>query len=116
MQTLRKKSLYTLSSTSEVVPLSSSKALDFAAHVFNKEKLKQFLSEKSFKQMLQSIEKGIPINLVLADQIAAAMKAWAISNGATHYTHWFQPITGATAEKHDSFFNLDDRGMQIEKV
>ena len=115
MQTLRKKSLYTLSSTSEVVPLSSSKALDFAAHVFNKEKLKQFLSEKSFKQMLQSIEKGIPINLVLADQIAAVMKAWAISNGATHYTHWFQPITGATAEKHDSFFNVDDRGMQIEK-
>ncbi|MDC3215470.1 glutamine synthetase III [Flavobacteriaceae bacterium] len=115
MQTLRKKSLFKLSSASEEVPMTTANSLDFGAHVFDIPKLKQFLSEKAFKQMLQSIDKGIPINIVLADQIASAIKAWAISKGATHYTHWFQPITGATAEKHDSFFNLDETGIQIEK-
>ena len=65
--------------------------------------------------MQQCIEKQIPISPVIADQIASAMKAWAIANGASHYTHWFQPLTGATAEKHDSFFYLDSFGNQLEK-
>ena len=65
--------------------------------------------------MQQCIEKQIPISPVIADQIASAMKAWAIANGASHYTHWFQPLTGATAEKHDSFFDLDSFGNQLEK-
>jgi len=115
MQTLRKESLLKLSSASSEIPQSSITTPDFAANVFDASKLKQFLNEKAFKQMLQTIDKKIPINIILADQIASAMKAWAISKGATHYTHWFQPITGATAEKHDSFFNLDKKGVQIEK-
>ena len=115
MQSLREKSLYNLSSTSFKVPVSGTSSLDFADHVFNTSKLKQYLSDKSFKQMLQAIDKGISINMILADQIASAMKSWAISKKATHYTHWFQPITGATAEKHDSFFNLDEKGKQLEK-
>ena len=69
MQTLRKKSLFKLSSASEEVPMTTANSLDFGAHVFDIPKLKQFLSEKAFKQMLQSIDKGIPINLVLADLI-----------------------------------------------
>ena len=115
MLSLREKSLYNLSSTSFKVPVSGTSSLDFADHVFNTSKLKQYLSDKSFKQMLQAIDKGISINMILADQIASAMKSWAISKKATHYTHWFQPITGATAEKHDSFFNLDEKGKQLEK-
>ena len=65
--------------------------------------------------MQQCIEKGTQRSTSLADQIASAMKAWAIGKGATHYSHWFQPLTGATAEKHESFFDLDPFGNQIEK-
>ena len=99
MQTLRKKSLFKLSSASEEVPMTTANSLDFGAHVFDIPKLKQFLSEKAFKQMLQSIDKGIPINIVLADQIASAIKAWAISKGATHYTHWFSAHNGRYCRK-----------------
>jgi glutamine synthetase len=65
--------------------------------------------------MQQCIEKGTQMGASLADQIASAMKAWAIGKEATHYSHWFQPLTGATAEKHESFFDLDAFGNQIEK-
>ena len=61
------------------------------------------------------IDKGTQMGSSLADQIASAMKSWARSKGATHYTHWFQPLTGVTAEKHESFFGLDAEGNQIEK-
>ncbi|MFQ3340897.1 MAG: glutamine synthetase [Flavobacteriaceae bacterium] len=115
METLRKNSLSSLSSKLFEVPFSHSDSLEFGSHVFNTPKLKQFLSEKAFQQMEQSIFKGTPILPILADQIAAAMKAWAISMGATHYTHWFQPLTGSTAEKHESFYGLNTDGVQIEK-
>jgi|TARA_B110000285_G_scaffold205835_1_gene243908 glutamine synthetase len=115
METLRKNSLSSLSSKLFEVPFSHSDSLEFGSHVFNTPKLKQFLSEKAFQQMEQSIFKGTPILPILADQIAAAMKAWAISMGATHYTHWFQPLTGSTAEKHESFYGLNTDGAQIEK-
>ena len=115
METLRKNSLSSLSSKLFEVPFSHSDSPEFGSHVFNTPKLKQFLSEKAFQQMEQSIFKGTPILPILADQIAAAMKAWAISMGATHYTHWFQPLTGSTAEKHESFYGLNTDGVQIEK-
>ena len=115
MKTLRKKILSKLASKPKLenkIPLDSQ---DFAAHVLNHTKLQKYLSEKAFSQMEQSIKKGTSISVVLADQIAAAMKAWALTKGATHYTHWFQPLTGTTAEKHDSFFDLDGNGKPLEK-
>ena len=115
MQTLRKKILKKLSSEPKLVKKKKIDPKDFAKHVFDRTKLQKYLSEKTFYQMQQSIEKQIPISSIIADQIASAMKSWAISNGATHYTHWFQPLTGATAEKHDSFFDLDNSGNQLEK-
>ena len=115
MQTLRKKILKKLSSEPNLVKKIKIDPRDFAKHVFDRTKLQKYLSEKTFYQMQQSIEKQIPISSIIADQIASAMKSWAISNGATHYTHWFQPLTGATAEKHDSFFDLDNSGNQLEK-
>ena len=115
MQTLRKKILSKLSSEPKIAKKIKINPQDYAIHVFDRPKLQKFLSEKTFFQMQQCIEKQIPISPVIADQIASAMKAWAIANGASHYTHWFQPLTGATAEKHDSFFDLDSFGNQLEK-
>ncbi len=115
MQTLRKKILSKLSSEPKIAKKIKINPQDYAIHVFDRSKLQKFLSEKAFFQMQQCIEKQIPISPVIADQIASAMKAWAIANGASHYTHWFQPLTGATAEKHDSFFDLDNFGNQLEK-
>ena len=115
MQTLRKKILSKLSSEPKIAKKIKIDPKDYAIHVFDRSKLQKFLSEKTFFQMQQCIEKQIPISPVIADQIASAMKAWAIANGASHYTHWFQPLTGATAEKHDSFFYLDSFGNQLEK-
>ena len=115
MQTLRKKILSKLSSEPKIAKKIKINPQDYAIHVFDRSKLQKFLSEKAFFQMQQCIEKQISISPVIADQIASAMKAWAIANGASHYTHWFQPLTGATAEKHDSFFDLDSFGNQLEK-
>ncbi|MEK9613671.1 MAG: glutamine synthetase III [Flavobacteriaceae bacterium] len=115
METSRKHNINRLLSQMESDSDLKRKSNEYASNVFNTHKLKQYLSEKAFDQMQQSIEKNVQINLNLSDQIAAAMKAWALSKGATHFTHWFQPLTGSTAEKHDSFFDLDDQGIRIEK-
>lgn len=76
----------------------------FGENVFNLAKMRQFLSKDAFESVKNASEKGEKINRSMADQVASGMKAWAINKGATHYTHWFQPLTGSTAEKHDSFF------------
>src|ERR1700733_7831716 len=76
----------------------------FSANVFDKKKMKEFLSAEAYDGIINSIDKGEPIPRNLAEQVASAMKSWAIGKGATHYTHWFQPLTGSTAEKHDAFF------------
>ena len=90
-------------------------ALQFGAHVFNESVLRQYLNKEAFSKISQAVLSGTTIDRVLADQIAAAMKTWALSQGATHYTHWFQPLTGATAEKHDAFFDRADTGEPIVK-
>ncbi len=89
----------------------------FGANVFDKKKMKEYLSKEALQSIMNSIELGEPIHRDVAEQIASAMKAWSISKGATHYTHWFQPLTGTTAEKHDSFFEPtgDGSGTGIEK-
>ncbi len=86
----------------------------FGANIFNKGKMRQFLTKEAYKSVLDAIEHGTKIDRKIADQVAAGMKDWALSKGATHYTHWFQPLTGGTAEKHDAFFEPEEGGA-IEK-
>lgn len=87
----------------------------YGANVFDKKKMKEYLSTDAYQSIISSIEKGEPIPRDMAEQVASAMKSWAIGKGATHYTHWFQPLTGSTAEKHDSFFEAVEDGNGIEK-
>ena len=82
---------------------------------FNHSAMRQYLTKDSLKSVEQAIKKGSKIHRDLADQISTGLKEWAIKKGATHYTHWFQPLTGSTAEKHDSFFEPIGDGESIEK-
>ena len=88
---------------------------DFAKYVFTREKMQHYLSKYTYKTLTDSIDKGLPLNRAIADGVATGMKQWAISMGATHYTHWFQPLTGGTAEKHDSFLEPSANGGVIEE-
>jgi glutamine synthetase len=90
------------------------KSAIFASHVFTKKVMRTFLTKQAFVEVDESIQKGTKIKRTIADHVAASMKDWAISMGATHYTHWFQPLTGATAEKHDAFFDFDSNGDSLE--
>lgn len=93
----------------------SSKISDFyGSNVFDKKKMRDFLSKEVYEKLIASIDQGGLINQDDANHIASAMKTWAMSKGVTHYTHWFQPLTGSTAEKHDSFFEPSGDGA-IEK-
>ncbi len=87
----------------------------FGELTFNKAAMREYLTEEAFTQVMNSIDKGEKIDRKIADQVAAGIKAWAISKGATHYTHWFLPLTGATAEKHDAFVDPVEGGQGIEK-
>lgn len=87
----------------------------FGKHVFNEEKMLQFLTNEAYDKVKSAIFQGTKIDRKIADQVAEGMKAWALSMGATHYTHWFQPLTGATAEKHDAFFDILPNGKAMEK-
>ena len=87
----------------------------FGRNVFNENTMRQYLTKEAFNSVMDAIENGSKINRVVADHISTAMKEWAISKGATHYTHWFQPLTGTTAEKHDAFFEPMGSGNAIEK-
>ncbi len=86
----------------------------FGINVFNDIKMKQYMIKETFVALQDAIYYGKKIDRKTADQVASAMKAWAISRGVTHYTHWFQPLTGATAEKHDAFFDLDSSNNALE--
>ncbi|HMR93843.1 MAG TPA: glutamine synthetase III, partial [Chitinophagaceae bacterium] len=87
----------------------------FAENVFDLKKARQFLSDEAYKSLLNSIKAGQKIQRNVANQIANGIRAWAETKGVTHYTHWFQPLTGTTAEKHDSFFTLKSDGTPIEE-
>lgn len=87
----------------------------FGAHVFGFKIMQQFLTKEAFKSLMRAIDKGDKINRSIADQIASSMKDWAMAKGVTHYTHWFQPLTGATAEKHDAFFETLGKGESLER-
>lgn len=87
----------------------------FSDRVFDMRDMREHLSEDAFHSVLESMHTGSRIDRKIADQVASGMKEWAINKGATHYTHWFQPLTGSTAEKHDSFFKPLGSGSGIEK-
>ena len=86
----------------------------FGENVFNDSVMKERLPKSVYKKLKQTIEDGSELDPTIADVVAHAMKDWAVDNGATHYTHWFQPLTGVTAEKHDSFIgNFDSQGKVL---
>lgn len=87
----------------------------YGSKVFGQDAMREFLSEEAFQSIQQSMNQGTTVDRKIADQVAACMKAWAQSHGVTHYTHWFQPLSGATAEKHDGFFEPIEGGRAIER-
>ena len=87
----------------------------FGANVFGFKTMRQFLTKEAFNSLMRAIDKGDKINRSIADQIASSMKEWAMGKGVTHYTHWFQPLTGATAEKHDALFETVGNGEAVER-
>ncbi|MDA9640298.1 glutamine synthetase III [Flavobacteriaceae bacterium] len=87
----------------------------FGANVFGFKTMRQFLTKEAFNSLVRTVDKGDKINRSIADQIASSMKDWAMAKGVTHYTHWFQPLTGATAEKHDAFFETVGNREALER-
>lgn len=87
----------------------------FGKYVFNRAKMQKYLPENVFQQLSDVIDNGAHFNRAIADAVATGMKQWAQENGVTHYTHWFQPLTEGTAEKHDAFVEFDGKGGMIEE-
>ena len=97
------------------LPESKERLTDYyAKYVFDRNKMQRYLSKNTYGILINSIDKGEPLNRSIADGVATGMKQWAMEMGATHYTHWFQPLTGGTAEKHDSFLDYNNIGGVIE--
>ncbi len=86
----------------------------FGEKVFGRSVMRKYLDKPTYEALLGTMENGTPLSPELADSVAAGMRQWALDNGADHYTHWFQPLTGGTAEKHDSFSDPDGKGAVIE--
>ena len=87
----------------------------FGANVFDFDKMERYLSKEAFKIVRKAIEEGKSLSVEEANQVAIGLKAWALEMGATHYTHWFHPLTDATAEKHDGFIDMGVGGKIIEE-
>jgi len=124
-QTVNKKNMSTfrfqaLKETSSRKPVKveelGKKSEIFGSNVFNDKSMRQFLTPEAYKAVQSAIYQGTKIDRKIADYVAMGMKEWALSKGVTHYTHWFQPLTGATAEKHDAFFETSFDGSDpVEK-
>ncbi|MBU6158036.1 MAG: glutamine synthetase III [Bacteroidetes bacterium] len=116
MQSLRFQAIKKLGAASPANVSGSGKITGiFGENVFTLPTARQFLSDEAYKSLLASIKGGKRIDRGMASQIAAGVRQWAESKGVTHYTHWFQPLTGTTAEKHDSFFTLKSDGTALEE-
>ena len=87
----------------------------FGKYVFSREKMYKYLSRDVYDKMIDVMDNGARLDRSIADAVAAGMKKWAMELGVTHYTHWFQPLTEGTAEKHDAFVEHDGKGGMIEK-
>ncbi len=99
----------------EVKELTAKRSELFGINVFNNDSMRQTMTKEAFISVQDAVLLGKKMDRKVADQVASAMKDWALSKGATHYTHWFQPLTGATAEKHDAFFEPIGDGKAMEK-
>jgi glutamine synthetase len=116
MQSLRFKAIENLRSNPEVSVKASVKITGiFGENVFTLKTARQFLSDEAYKSLVSSIRGGKKIDRNMGNQIANGLRAWAESKGVTHFTHWFQPLTDQSAEKHDSFFTLKGDGTPIEE-
>lgn len=112
---LRFNAIHNLS-TAEIKVEGSEKIVSiFCENVFTPQKAREFLSDEAYKSLMSSMKTGQKIDRAMANQIASGLKAWAQSRGVTHFTHWFQPLTGSTAEKHDTFFTIKSDGTPIEQ-
>ncbi len=98
-----------------VTPPSHKVSDYYGSHVFDRKKMQEYLPREAYKAVVDAVEKGTPITREQADLIANGMKSWAKSLNVTHYTHWFQPLTDGTAEKHDGFIELGEDGGIIER-
>lgn len=117
MENLRFKAINDLSTQVNGVEVTGSAKITalFGENVFTMKTAREFLSDEAYKSLLTSIRGGKRIDRAVANQIAAGIRQWAESKGVTHYTHWFQPLTGTSAEKHDSFFTIKSDGTGIEE-
>ena len=116
MQSLRFKAIDNLGTNPEINVKASTKITGiFGENVFTLKTARQFLSDEAYKSLVSSIRGGKKIDRNMGNQIANGLRAWAESKGVTHYTHWFQPLTDLSAEKHDSFFTLKGDGTPIEE-
>ncbi len=117
MENLRFKAINDLSTQVNGVVVTGSAKITalFGENVFTMKTAREFLSDEAYKSLLTSIRGGKRIDRAVANQIAAGIRQWAESKGVTHYTHWFQPLTGTSAEKHDSFFTIKSDGTGIEE-
>ena len=117
MENLRFKAINDLSTSTKEMEVTGSAKITaiFGENVFTLKTAREFLSDEAYKSLLTSIRGGKRIDRAVANQIAAGIRQWAESKGVTHYTHWFQPLTGTSAEKHDSFFTLKSDGSALEE-
>src|SRR5246500_5081813 len=116
MSSLRFKAIDNLTTTAEAsIPGSAKITGIFGENVFTHKTAREFLSDEAYKSLQASIKGGKKIDRAVANQIASGMRQWAEGKGVTHFTHWFQPLTGTTAEKHDSFFTIKSDGTAIEE-
>ncbi|WP_143307741.1 glutamine synthetase III family protein [Chitinophaga vietnamensis] len=115
MQSLRFTALEGLAGVDSKLTEHNGKITEvFGSNVFSGRIVREYLSDEAYKSLMNSIKNGTKLERKMAEQIASGMKAWAMKKGVTHYTHWFQPLTGTTAEKHDSFFTLKSDGSALE--
>jgi glutamine synthetase len=114
---LRFKAIANLNGETKTIDFTPSDKITgvFGENVFSVKTARQFLSDEGYKSLVTSIKGGKKIDRTVAGQIANGIRAWAEAKGVTHFTHWFQPLTGTTAEKHDSFFTLKSDGTAIEE-
>src|ERR1051326_19938 len=110
-----KSTTYATSRIDALTPAADRVDQLFAADVFTEKVMQQRLPKEVFKRLQRTINHGEPLDAALADVVASAMKEWAMERGATHYTHWFQPLTGLTAEKHDAFLVPDGHGGAVSE-
>jgi glutamine synthetase len=116
MQSLRFKAIDNLTAGAEApVPVTQRITALFGENVFSLKTAREYLSDEAYKSLVSSMKAGHRVDRTMASQIAAGIRKWAEAKDATHFTHWFQPLTGTSAEKHDSFFTLKSDGTPLEQ-